>query len=83
MLVNPVAMRIGLISFSLYLFHQLGINLVGAVAQQFHWEIPSFLSISVAAIISIMIASVTYAFIELPGIRYGRILSGNDSQAPS
>jgi|GEM_PF-6459962 len=68
---NRFMTKIGLISFSAYLFHQLGINITKLAfpsALTTTTGIPAF---CLSAGLSVLFASISYKFIEKPGIALG------------
>lgn len=70
-LVNRVMTKIGLISFSAYLFHQMGINLARMVFPSAINAGSGMLAFCLAATLSLLFAFIGYKFIELPGIAIG------------
>jgi peptidoglycan/LPS O-acetylase OafA/YrhL len=75
LLVNPVTKWIGRISFSIYLVHFLVIDAMiqiipnGFIANK---TLGFGLAFIIAVLLSVVISTFTYRFIEVPGIRLGK-----------
>ncbi|WLQ12123.1 acyltransferase [Hahella aquimaris] len=75
----PIAIWLGMISYSMYLFHPLAIKLVATLrAQSWASDVASLhmgVYMSVCIIITVLMAHFSYQFVERPSIRLGYILS--------
>jgi peptidoglycan/LPS O-acetylase OafA/YrhL len=75
-LANPTVAWLGAASYSIYMMHPL------AIALAVHLEAP-LLVIPSALLLTLATALLSYRFIELPGIRLGRMLSARKRFAPT
>jgi peptidoglycan/LPS O-acetylase OafA/YrhL len=74
-LANPIVIKIGLISFSAYLFHQAGIDIALKIFTSFGKEMDilhKFFGIITASLLSYTFALLGYYLIEQPSIRLGK-----------
>ncbi|MEA3535451.1 acyltransferase [Rhizobium sp. CC-YZS058] len=74
-LTHPVLIYLGTISYSLYLFGPIGQELANILLGSAVERIPIHLFILLAMVFSIIMAALTYRFVEAPAIALGRRLS--------
>lgn len=73
-MVNRFMTRIGLISFSAYLFHQLGINLTKLAFPSAITATTGVPALCLAAGLTVLIAGISYRLVEKPGMALGSSL---------
>jgi len=70
-LINPFMTRLGIVSFSAYLIHQLAINLSKTACLPCDNGLAKYPAFLYAVILTLILSNISHKFIEKPGIAFG------------